>query len=196
MADTGTRRRGLPLLAVSWAFAAGSALGFAWLTTGSYVRQALRPLPGEAGVTERDCLAVGSCAPDAADLVREQVALLELASGLAYASAWSLTGLAALTIAALTLLTVRRRRAAAARLAGVAWKVQAASATVAVIAHCVVLSLGARTLADTPDAARMFTFGKAFDSPFTDAGNLYYLAWLAAVGATAAILTRAHRHSV
>jgi hypothetical protein len=48
-------------------------------------------------------------------------------------------------------------------------------------------------LADTPDAARMFTFSKAFDSPFTDVGNLYYLAWLIAVGTVAAALTRAQR---
>ena len=45
-------------------------------------------------------------------------------------------------------------------------------------------------LAETPILARMFTFIKAFDSPFTDVGHLYYLAWFVGISGVAALITR------
>lgn len=179
-----------------WLFSAGSIVVFAWLTAGAYVHQMLQPLPGEADLAERECRAISSCAPDAGELVKQQLSLLRHTKTLVYASAWSVPLLATITIAAATLLMLRERRDTLARFLGLAGKLQTAWATVLLVAQGVVLGIGASTLAGTSEAARMFTTIKAFDSPFTDAGNLYYLAWFIAVSVTAASLTRSHRRSL
>jgi hypothetical protein len=164
------RRRPLYLTG-AWLFTAVAIVGFAWLTTGSYVRQTLRPLPGEAGTTVRDCQAVPSCAPDALDLVNEQLVVLRHTRTLVYASAWSVTILAAVTVAAATVLFLRHRSVAPAPVLRYGWKAQAAVAAVLLVAQGVMLAVGARTLNATPEAARLFTAIKTFDSPFIDVGD-------------------------
>ncbi|MFI7598998.1 hypothetical protein [Actinoplanes sp. NPDC049681] len=156
----------------------------------------LQPLPGEADLAERECKALTSCAPDAANLVGHQLSLLRLTRTMAYASSWSVAILSTIVVAGATVLVIRERRDTLARFLAVAWKLQAGWGVGFLVALGVVLGLSANTLSGTPPAARMFTFSKAFDSPFTDAGHLYYLAWLIAVSAVAAATTQALQHSV
>lgn len=191
MADRTATRRTTAYLTGGWLFAAASIVVFAWLTVGPYIRQNLRPLTGEADIALRECRADSSCAADAADLVDHQVTLLRQTRTIVYVSAWSISILAVVAIAIATVFILRRPPASRARLLGVVWKVQAGLAAALLILQIVMLANGANVLADTPGPARMFTFVKAFDSPFTDVGHLYYLAWFIAVGAGAALLTRA-----
>ncbi|MEV4706835.1 hypothetical protein [Actinoplanes sp. NPDC049316] len=174
----------------AWIFAAVAVVVFAWLTAGPYARHILRPLPSEADTTLRDCRAVPACAPDAAHLVNQQVSILAQARTLTYISAWSVALLAAVLVAVSTVLHLSRRYELATRLLGVAWKVQAVWAAVLLLAQAAVLGAAAHTLAGIPEAARMFTATKAFEAPFTDAGNLYYFAWFIVVGSAAAAVTR------
>jgi hypothetical protein len=188
LADRTTTRRTVQYLAGGWLFAAAAIVVFAWLTAGPYVRQNLLPLRGEAGLALRDCRADSACAPDAAQLVNHQVALLSQTRTVVYLSAWSVSILAVVAITIATVLIVRRRPVA--RVLGVVWKVQIGWAAALLILQGVMLSIGANVLADTPVPARMFTFIKAFDAPFTDVGHLYYLAWFVGVSLAAALVTR------
>ncbi|MFC3385393.1 hypothetical protein [Couchioplanes azureus] len=120
----------------------------------------------------------------------QQLSQLRHTRTLVLASAWSVAILAIITVSAATLCLLREQRGTRPRILGTLWKVQAASAAVLLVAQSAALGLGASTLADTPDSARIFTSIKAFDSPFTDVGNLYYLAWFVATSAAAAALTR------
>jgi hypothetical protein len=180
-------RRAVRLLAGSWLVAVGSLIVFAWLTAGPYVRQNLRPLAGEADLTVRDCRADPSCAPDAADLVEHQLTLLRQTRSVVHLSAWSLSILALVAVALATVLVLSGRRGPL----GVVWKVQIGWVAALLVVQVAALVRGAVALTGTPLPARMFTAIKAFDSPFTDVGHLYYLAWFAGVGLVAALLTRA-----
>jgi hypothetical protein len=190
LADPTVTRERTPYLAGAWLFAAASVVGFAWLTAGPYVRQNLRPLPGEAATTMRDCGADPSCAPEAAELVDRQLTLLGQSRTVVHLSAWTISILALVVVAVATVLLLRGRRGSSARVLGVLWKVQLAWTAALLAGQVVMLARGAGALGDTPPVARMFTFIKAFDSPFTDVGHLYYVAWLAGVGLVAALLTR------
>jgi hypothetical protein len=190
LAERTTADRRIRLLVGAWIFAAVALVFFAWLTTGSYVRQMLRPLPGEADRTLRDCKAVPSCAPGATDMVNRQVDFLQHTRTLTYASAWSVAILATAVVAMATVFLLRRPNDRTVRLLGMAWAIQAAWTGLLLLTQATVLEVGSHRLADTPEAARMFTSIKAYDAPFTDAGNLYYLAWFIAVGCAAAALTR------
>ena len=196
MAERTTTRRAMPYLVAGWLFAAASIVVFAWLTAGSYVRQTLRPLPGEADLALRECTADPACAPDAAGLVDHQVTLLSQTRTVVYLSAWSISVLAMVAIAIATVLILRRPDAQSARPLGVLWKVQIGWVAVLLVVQVVLLGIGANVFAGTPEPARMFAAIKAFDAPFTDVGNLYYLAWFAGVGLVAALLTRALRKTI
>jgi hypothetical protein len=176
-----------------WLFAVASIVVFAWLTVGPYIRQNLRPLPEETGITLRECQADSSCAPDAADLVEHQVTLLRQARTVVYLSAWSISVLAVVAMAIATVLILRGQRASRARVLGVVWKLQIGWAAALLVVQGVVLAMGAGALAETPLVARMVTFIKAFASPFTDVGHLYYLAWFVAVSLVTTLFTRALR---
>ncbi|GGQ87302.1 hypothetical protein [Couchioplanes azureus] len=193
MADhsTGSPRR-LWHLAGSWSFAIVSAVIFAWLTTGAYIRQMLLPLTGEADIARRECQSVPACAPDAADLIDQQLSLLRHTRILVLGSAWTVAILAFVTAVTTTLLLLllRGRGDTGRRILGLLWKIQAACTAVLLVAQGTFLHRGASTLATTPEAARLFTSIKVFDSPFTDAGNLYYLAWFIAASIAATALTR------
>jgi hypothetical protein len=191
LADGAVSRRRIQYLAGGWLFALGSIIVFAWLTAGPYVRQNLRPLAGEADIALRECRADPSCARDAADLVGHQVTLLRQTRTVVYLSAWSVSVLAVLAIAIATVLILRASRVQTARVLSVVWKVQLGWAAALLIVQGVMLAVGADVLGETPQRARMFTSVKAFDSPFTDVGHLYYLAWFAGVGFVAALITRA-----
>jgi hypothetical protein len=186
----------MPYLVAGWLFAAASIVVFAWLTVGPYVRQTLRPLPGEADLALRECTADPACAPDAAGLVDHQVTLLSQTRTVVHLSAWSISILAVAAIAIATVLILRRPDAPSARLLGVVWKVQLGWAAALLVLQGVLLAVGANVLAGTPEPARMFAAIKAFDAPFTDVGNLYHLAWFAGVGLVAALLTRALRKMI
>jgi hypothetical protein len=196
LAERTATRRAVPYLVAGWLFAAASIVVFAWLTAGSYVRQALRPLPGEADLALRECTADPACAPDAAGLVGHQVTLLGQTRTVVYLSAWSISILAVVAVAIATVLVLRRPDAPAARLLGALWKVQAGWAAALLVVQVVMLGIGANVFAGTPEPAQMFAAIKAFDAPFTDVGNLYYLAWFAGVGLVAALLTRALRKTI
>ena len=196
MADRTATRRATPYLIAGWVFAAASIVVFAWLTVGPYVRQTLRPLPGEADVALRECTADPACAPDAAGLVDRQVTLLGQMRTVVHLSAWSISILAVAAIAIATVLILRRRGAPLPRVLDVVWKVQIGWAAALLVLQAGLLAAGANVLAGTPEPARMFAAVKAFDAPFTDVGNLYYLAWFAGVGLVAALLTRALQKTV
>ncbi|MFI5491902.1 hypothetical protein [Actinoplanes sp. NPDC051859] len=196
MADPTSSPRRLWYLAGSWAFAIATAVIFAWLTTGAYIRQMLLPLAGEADTARRECQSVPMCAPDAADLVDQQLSLLRHTRTLVLTSAWSLAILAVVTAAAATLLLRRGGSNIGRQVLGILWKVQPIGAVVLLVAQCASLYVGANKLAATPEAAQLFTSIKALDSPFTDAGNLYYLLWFAAASTTLTILTRVLHRSL
>ncbi|GGQ78899.1 hypothetical protein [Couchioplanes azureus] len=177
-------------LGATWSLVAAAIITFSWLTTASYVRQTLSPRPGEADTTISDCRATAACAPDAAELVDQQLAYLGTTRVLAYVSGWSVTLLATAILVVATWRILRARNDRAARLLGTAWKAPAGAALFLLVAMATGLAAGARRLADIPDAARMSTFIAAFDSPFTDAGHLSFLAWLVAVGAALTIAIR------
>jgi hypothetical protein len=190
LAESTVARRTLGYLAGGWLFAVASIVVFSWLTVAPYIRQNLRPLPGEADITLRECQADPACARDAADLVEQQVTLLRQTRAVVYVSAWSISILAVLAMAIATVLILRAQRVRTARTLGVVWKVQLGWTAVLLVVQGVMLAVGADILGGTPPVARMFTFIKAFDSPFIDVGHLYYVTWLAAVGLISALITR------
>ncbi|MEV6599274.1 hypothetical protein AB0M36_20835 [Actinoplanes sp. NPDC051346] len=192
---TTVRRNRLHLIA-AWILTAAAVITFSWLTTASYVRQMLSPLPGEADTTMRECGTAASCAPDAAELVDQQLAYLQNTRILAYLSGWSLTILTTVILAVTTMLILLGRHERAVRYLDTAWRAQAGAALFLLLVTGTALAAGSRRLADIPDAARMFTFIKAFDSPYTDAGHLYFLAWLIAVGAVTAVVIRTLRKTL
>jgi len=177
-----TRRRVAAHLAGAWVFAAAAVVVFAWSTAGPYVRHMLRPLPGEARTL---------VAPDAAELVDRQITFLGYARTVVHVSAWSVAVLAAVLVAVATVLMLRRRYGQTTRVLGIAWKAQAVWAAVLLLAQVVMLGLGAQRAAAIPEAARLFTFSRAFEAPYLEVGHLYYLAWFVVVGSAAAALTRA-----
>lgn len=197
MADTLTPRRAtVLLLAVAWLCTAAAAATFAWKTAGAYVRQNLRPLPGEADLTARECQAVPDCAAGALDSVTEQLTLLRQARALVHVSSWAVIAVAVIVLATVTVLVLSRRHAAASRTARLGWKLQAAIAALLLAAHVALLTYGAGRLTATPEPARLVASTKAFEQPFTDIGHLYYLAWVTAVASALVLLTWAVQRSL
>ncbi|OJF10239.1 hypothetical protein [Couchioplanes caeruleus] len=188
-----TRHRARWHLAATWILLAAATITFSWLTTESYLRQTLSPPRSEAETTISDCRTAASCAPDAAELVDQQLAYLRTTRVLAYLSGWSITILATVILAIATWRILRAHNDRAARLLTTAWKAQAGAALFLLTAMATGLAAGARRLADIPDAARMSTFIGAFDSPFSDAGHLSFLAWLLGVSAAMSIAIRTLR---
>ena len=194
MPDQPPARRLSVLLGGDYLFLAAYVIVYTWLTVHSYTRIVFEPQAAEHGIALRDCRAVPTCAPDAVDLVQAQESLLDRTIMLVRGTAWLMIVLQVAVLAVVTVSVVAARRSAmppaAARFAGIAWKVQAAVVAVLLLGYAVLLGLGATTLGDTPDAATLVTFDTAFSSPFLDVGTLYYVAWFVVMNGAAIALTR------
>lgn len=169
------RRRGVLPVVGAWVFAAASLVLAAWLTAGSYARQALTTLPGGSSVIYSACRDA-ACSPDPADLIEQQLTTLRNTRSLVYGSAWSLTVLGTIILAVATVLILRDDRRAA-RFLDVAWKVQAAWAVL-------LTALLVSGFTATPQAVA---------APLTGDARLYYLCWFVSIATAGTALTRALR---